>query len=208
MNDLATIISRLKAPKDLYNTFGKYKYRSCESILEEVKPILKELGCTLNLSDEVVNIGNANYLKATATLITSDNMQFQAQGWAREDTDKKGMDAPQMTGTASSYARKYALNGLFCIDDTKDADTDEYRRETASKSQTTTQSQSSAEKPKNKLTLDQVKGREAEFVGWLWSCYQLNNKMNAKDKIAEVYDCDFATTQYLCQKFEEYCKNH
>lgn len=207
MNDLATIISRLKAPKDLYNTFGKYKYRSCESILEEVKPILKELGCTLNLSDEVVNIGNANYLKATATLITSDNMQFQAQGWAREDIDKKGMDAPQMTGTASSYARKYALNGLFCIDDTKDADTDEYRQETASKSQTTTQSQPS-EKPKSKLTLDQVKGREAEFVGWLWSCYQLNNKMNAKDKIAEVYDCDFATTQYLYQKFDEYCKNH
>lgn len=125
MNKLLEIQHRLKAPKGQYNSFGKYKYRSCEDILEAVKPILKEVGCTLTLSDEPVLIGERYYIKATARLV-GENTNETTTAYAREDMEKKGMDGSQITGTASSYARKYALNGLFCIDDTKDADTDEY----------------------------------------------------------------------------------
>ena len=125
MSKLLEIQYKLKAPKGQYNSFGKYKYRSCEDILEAVKPILKEVGCTLTLSDELILIGDRYYIKATAHLKGADTDE-KVTALAREDEDKKGMDGSQITGTASSYARKYALNGLFCIDDTKDADTDEY----------------------------------------------------------------------------------
>lgn len=129
MNKLQEIQHRLKAPKGQYNSFGKYKYRSCEDILEAVKPILNEVGCTLTLSDEIVLIGDRYYIKATARLTGAD-IDVATTAYAREDADKKGMDGAQVTGTSSSYARKYALNGLFCIDDTKDADTDEYANQT------------------------------------------------------------------------------
>lgn len=132
MEGLSNIIQELKAPKVRKNTFGGYNYRSCEDILEAVKPLLAKHNCTLVLSDEVVCVGNANYIKATAQL-KCGNISVSVSGWAREETNKKGMDAPQMTGTASSYARKYALNGLFCIDDTKDADTNEYHTENSSR---------------------------------------------------------------------------
>lgn len=128
MKELIEIQSRLNAPKNLYNSFGKYKYRSAEGILEAVKPLLKELGCQLTISDEVVFLGNRFYIKATATL-TNGNEKETTSAYAREDEQKKGMDGSQITGTASSYARKYALNGLFCIDDSKDADTDEYQKQ-------------------------------------------------------------------------------
>ena len=132
MSKLLEIQHRLKAPKGQYNSFGKYKYRSCEDILEAVKPILYEVGCTLTLSDDIVLIGDRYYVKATAQLVGADT-NHQVTAYAREDEDKKGMDGSQITGTASSYARKYALNGLFCIDDTKDADTDEYAQQSAKK---------------------------------------------------------------------------
>lgn len=132
MQELNNIIQELKAPKARKNTFGGYNYRSCEDILEAVKPLLAKHNCTLVLSDEVVCVGNANYIKATAQL-KCGNTSVSVCGWAREELNKKGMDAPQMTGTASSYARKYALNGLFCIDDTKDADTNEYHTESRSR---------------------------------------------------------------------------
>lgn len=130
MSKLQEIQHRLKAPKGQYNSFGKYKYRSCEDILEAVKPILNEVGCTLTLSDEPYLIGDRYYIKATATLIGEDTKEV-VTAYARESETKSGMDASQITGTASSYARKYALNGLFCIDDTKDADTDEYANQTS-----------------------------------------------------------------------------
>ena len=132
MSKLQEIQQRLKAPKGQYNSFGKYKYRSCEDILEAVKPILNEAGCTLTLSDDIVLIGDRFYVMATAT-IKGDNLCESVTAYAREDAEKKGMDGSQITGTASSYARKYALNGLFCIDDTKDADTDEYAQQTSKK---------------------------------------------------------------------------
>lgn len=125
MKELIEIQKELKAPKGQYNSFGKYKYRSAEDILEAVKPLLHKHGCQLTLSDEIELIGDRYYVKATAK-ITNGEEAFWTSAYAREDLEKKGMDGAQITGTASSYARKYALNGLFCIDDTKDADTDEY----------------------------------------------------------------------------------
>lgn len=132
MKELMEIQKVLKAPKGQFNSFGKYKYRSCEDILEAVKPLCYENGCTLTLSDELVFMGSRYYIKATATL-KSKNESETVTAYAREEEDKKGMDGSQITGTASSYARKYALNGLFCIDDTKDADTDAYTAQTRKK---------------------------------------------------------------------------
>jgi hypothetical protein len=124
MKQLIAIQAELKAPKNQFNSFGKYNYRSCEDILEGVKPLLTANKCSLILSDDIVEVGGRIYVKATARLI-SDNGDIIAESsaMAREAENKKGMDESQITGTASSYARKYALNGLFCIDDTKDADT-------------------------------------------------------------------------------------
>ena len=133
MEALAKIQSELKAPKSQYNSFGKYAYRSAEDILEAVKPLCAKHGAILTLSDEIVSVGDRVYVKATAALNSTDGSNVRVSAFAREPEDKKGMDASQVTGTASSYARKYALNGLFCIDDTKDADTDEYRNQTAAK---------------------------------------------------------------------------
>jgi ribosomal protein L9 len=128
----------LKAPKGQTNSFGGYKYRSCEDIVEAVKPLLNEQGLILTMSDDIVQVGDRIYVKATCRVIdvaNGDNIETSAL--ARESAQKKGMDDSQITGTASSYARKYALNGLFAIDDTKDADTDEYtkRQQAAQKSE-------------------------------------------------------------------------
>ena len=128
---LSHIQVELKAPKNLYNSFGKYKYRNAESILEAAKPLCAKHGCTLTVSDEVILIGDRYYIKATATVQDKDGNAASTTALAREDETKKGMDGAQITGTASSYARKYALNGLFCIDDTKDPDSDEYHNQTA-----------------------------------------------------------------------------
>lgn len=129
-DDLIKIQNDLKCPKDQYNSFGKFSYRSCEQILEAVKPLLQSHNVLLSLSDDIVAVNGEAYIKATATVTKGDEV-ISATAFARESKDKKGMDASQMSGTASSYARKYALNGLFLIDDTKDADTDEYRRQNA-----------------------------------------------------------------------------
>ncbi|WP_300969883.1 ERF family protein [Porphyromonas vaginalis] len=125
---LAQIQSELKAPKGQYNKFGGFKYRSCEDILEAVKPLLKELGLVLLITDDIVQIGERYYVRATATIYDSEGSYISNSALAREDANKGKMDGSQMTGSASSYARKYALNGLFAIDDTKDADTDEYTK--------------------------------------------------------------------------------
>lgn len=120
---LAKVQTILKAPKNQYNAFGKYAYRSCEDILEAAKPLCVENGLVLNLSDDVIAVSNRIYVKATASVTDAESGEIvQATGFAREPESKKGTDESQITGAASSYARKYALNGLFCIDDTKDAD--------------------------------------------------------------------------------------
>lgn len=120
---LANVQSALKAPKGQFNAFGKYKYRSCEDIVESVKPLLKQYGLLLTLTDEIVSIGERFYVKATATIFdTADGNMVFVNAYAREEENKKGMDGSQVTGASSSYARKYALNGIFAIDDTKDSD--------------------------------------------------------------------------------------
>lgn len=119
---LHLIQQKLEAPKRQYNNFGKYKYRSCEDILTALKPWLEETKTNLTLEDEIVNIGSRYYVKATAMIANLEGESFAVNAYAREEEDKKGMDGSQITGASSSYARKYALNGLFGIDDTKDSD--------------------------------------------------------------------------------------
>jgi hypothetical protein len=137
MKGLDAIIQELKAPKNRKNSFGGYNYRSCEDILEAVKPLLKKHSLSLRISDEPLLVGTYNYIKATAT-ISDGEQTVEVSAVARETETKKGMDASQITGAASSYARKYALNGLFLIDDSQDADTqkpEDHAEQMASKKQ-------------------------------------------------------------------------
>ena len=174
---LIEIQKKLKAPKGQYNSFGKYKYRSCEDILEAVKPLLAEQGVLLTITDQVLEIGTRIYVKASAT-VSKGSGSTTVTAYAREDDTKKGMDGSQITGTASSYARKYALNGLFLIDDTKDSDTNEHRN---------IQENAPVQpepKPYKELTDDQMFIAEAEAencttIEALSACY---NKYAAMDK--------------------------
>ena len=153
---LLSVQNELKAPKDKRNNFGGYNYRSCEGILEAVKPLLQAQGLMLTIKDEVVNIGDRYYVRATALLDDiSSNGEIAVTALAREEEAKKGMDASQITGTASSYARKYALNGLFLIDDTKDADTDEFHRTTQENGQKTNVATQPNQPPAKKIALTQ-----------------------------------------------------
>lgn len=134
MEELRKIQAELKAPKGQYNSFGKYHYRSAEDILEAVKPLLAKYAIMMTISDEVVAIADRIYVKATVTIENGSGTVKKVTAYAREPQDKKGIDESQITGAASSYARKYALNGMFLIDDTKDADTDEYAQQTSKQS--------------------------------------------------------------------------
>lgn len=160
----------LKAPKNQYNSFGKYKYRSAEDILQGVKPILPE-GATLVCSDEVILVGDRYYIKATA-ILSWGGMRIEATGNAREPLSKKGTDEPQISGTASSYARKYALNGLFCIDDQKDADTDEYQNQ---------QNNAPEEKPKQTILTSEEKREE-----WMKVLPEKFSSAETIDKLQEM----------------------
>lgn len=151
---LMNIQTKIKAPKNLYNTFGKYKYRNAESICEAVKPFLTEENCSLLLADEIIEIGGRVYVKATATLIDNESgKSVSVSAMAREAEKKTGMDESQITGTASSYARKYALNGMFLLDDTKDADSDEHHTEAEEK-------QEKAEEEEKKKEESEKKAKE------------------------------------------------
>ena len=151
---LALIQQELCAPKNQYNSYGKYNYRSCEDILEGLKPCLEKTGCALTISDELVVVGERYYVKATATLHDNEtDLKISNVAYAREEETVKGMSSSQITGAASSYARKYALNGLFCIDDVKDADTRDNRQKEAK-----AQKQAEAEQQKiAKQLIDEAK---------------------------------------------------
>lgn len=174
---LAAVQRELKAPKGQFNSFGKYKYRSCEDILEALKPVLGKHGCAVTLSDEVVQVGERFYIRATASIMDCESGEWAFNtAFAREDADKKGMDGSQITGTASSYARKYALNGLFLIDDTKDADTDAYHEQTT------------GEKPKEdpkiaaaKAKANEVKRMLVKIMGDKTAAAQLWNEKYKQD---------------------------
>lgn len=173
------IQQKLRAPKSQRNSFGGYNYRSCEDILEAVKPLLESEDAILTLGDELVQVGNRYYIKATATIEIGEWAK-SVTAYAREAEIKKGMDDSQITGTASSYARKYALNGLFLIDDTKDADTDEYAK--------TTQKPI---KESNKINFKEIREKLTEIndvdeLNRYWFSLKLT------DKQAEVLKPDFA----------------
>src|SRR3972149_1831149 len=143
---LVFIQQNLKAPKNQHNNFGNYNYRSCEDILEAVKPLLG--GCSLTVEDEIINVGERYYVKATAKLCDGEK-EITNTAFARESADKKGMDDSQITGSTSSYARKYALNGLFAIDDTKDADTMDNTGTKKKATPATTQTSGQTEQPRS-----------------------------------------------------------
>lgn len=167
MKELITIQSELKAPKSQFNKFGGYKYRKAEDILEAVKPLLAKQKCTLIITDDVVLIGNRIYVKATATIKNEKGECETTNGWAREEETKKGMDGSQITGASSSYARKYALNGLFAIDDNADSDTtNDGQQQTQQQAQTQAQQPASNQFNPNDLN---------EGLGYLSRCVNKDN---------------------------------
>ena len=147
MKELQEIQAKLKAPKGQYNAFGKYKYRSCEDIIEAVKPYLAANKCILTMSDELVLIWERYYIKATATLTNSEWATFTTTWYAREEESKKWMDGSQVTWASSSYARKYALNGLFAIDDGVDSDKTNNGSSVQNETSKTDKSDADEEKP-------------------------------------------------------------
>lgn len=158
---LMRVQQQLKAPKNQRNNYGGYNYRSCEDILEAVKPLLSANSISLTINDEIVLIGDRYYIKATATIFDDKGNYVSNSGYAREELTRKGMDSSQITGAASSYARKYALNGLFAIDDTKDADAlnngeEESKKRTTAKSQQTTANSQAPEKITAKQALEEL----------------------------------------------------
>lgn len=165
---LMEIQKELKAPKNQYNSFGKYSYRSCEDILEGVKPLLKKYKATIIISDDIELIGDRFYVKATAKFVDVETGEFvENAAYARESDVKKGMDDSQITGATSSYARKYALNGLFLIDDTKDSDTDEYQEQqkaTEEKAPTPSKTTKKAVSPKAEPTAEELAATPPEQV--------------------------------------------
>lgn len=168
---LAAVQSALKTPKSQYNAFGKYNYRNCEDIIEAAKPLLKANGLLLTLTDEIVNISDRFYVKATATVIDfADEKSIFVTAYAREEQEKKGMDGSQITGASSSYARKYALNGIFAIDDTKDSDTTNTGDTKEQKMETVEDAAGfiiSFGKHKGK-TLGELYKTEREYVIWMY----------------------------------------
>lgn len=169
-NKLLYIQTELKAPKNQYNSFGKYHYRSCEDILEGLKPLLAKCKAAVTISDEIILVGDRYYIKATATLFDAEfdaekNEKISVSAYAREDESKKGMDLSQLTGCTSSYARKYALNGLFAIDDTRDSDYLNNHKEQKQR----------ANKPKSKSSMtDLATNKQLNYM------YQLQKSKNIK----------------------------
>ena len=157
---LTKIQTELKAPKGQYNSFGKYSYRSAEDILEGVKPLLLANGLTQLITDDIQIVGDRYYIKATVTLYDNEGQSISVSAFAREELTKKGMDASQITGSASSYARKYALNGMYAIDDTKDADHDSYPTTSYSKQPLKKETGIS---PKLQEVFDMVNNNDVDF---------------------------------------------
>lgn len=188
---LIKVQATLNAPKGQFNSFGKYNYRSCEDIMGAVKPLLAEHGLVQFVSDEIELIGNRYYVKATVT-VTDGKTTHSVSASARESESKKGMDDAQVTGSTSSYARKYALNGMYNIDDTKDADTNQYREQAKSKANETVRQQATGFNPNECLTTftsqassASIEQLQATFKA-AWT--QLANFKDQQSKAKEVYD--------------------
>ena len=210
MKELQIIQTKLKAPKNQMNKFGGYKYRSCEDIVEAAKPLLAENECTLTVSDDIVMVGNRIYVKATATLTNSSGEKEQCSAFAREEDTKKGMDVAQVTGSTSSYARKYALNGLFCIDDTQDPDSDKLpNNDTQDPDKEPAKKTTPKQEKKIAFTRDKVNDKllqrlhdvevEAKGKGERFSLFSFLEK---------VYDITKDDVKFVCARLGEYEKEH
>jgi hypothetical protein len=171
MKELIVIQSELKAPKSQFNKFGGYKYRKAEDILEAVKPLLDKQKCTLTITDDIVMVGNRIYVKATATIKNEKGECETTTGWAREEESKKGMDGSQITGASSSYARKYALNGLFAIDDNADSDTTNDGQHQKAQQQTQTQQPAAQQQASSQYHPNDLN----EGLGYLSRCVSKDN---------------------------------
>lgn len=205
---ILSLQNQLKAPKGQYNSFGKYKYRSCEDILEAVKPILYELGLILTIQDEVVCIGTRYYVKATATLLDGSG-SISASALAQEAEDKKGLDLAQLTGSTSSYARKYALNGLFCIDDTKDADTDERRTENTNRAAAQSAKAPAAAPARKRITMEHLDNPIVcdQLMKWMYGFLTTANyaaDFDAGARLLKSYDADAEVVDRFSALFESY----
>lgn len=199
MSGLRTILSNiqneLKVPKNLYNSFGDYKYRNAESIYEAVKPLLAKYGCTLTLADELVEMGGRVYIKAVACLMLNVSTEvIYTTAFAKEAIDKKKMDDSQMTGTASSYARKYALNGLFLLDDTKDADSNEFHKENGE-----SQAQPKAEVPTYECITPQQK---AQILSELTRTHVTSEQISKMCKVNTLDDVPAALFEKVMKKLK------
>ena len=177
---LLQIQTKLKAPKSSYNTFGSFHYRTCEDILEALKPLLKETKPVVLIWDEVVRMDERYYIKAVVRFIDCETGEaIEGYAYAREEREKKGADSSQITGAASSYARKYALNGLFCIDDTKDADSSHTTQKAASENKNTSQRDTSSKIDNKKIQIIQDLAKKYEDRGMkiekLLKMYQLKD---------------------------------
>ena len=204
MKELIEIQYKLKAPKGQYNSFGKYKYRSCEDILEALKPLLYEHKCRLTIADDMVAVGSRIYVKSTATLVNPSGDTVITTAFAREEETKKGMDASQVTGVASSYARKYALNGMFCIDDTKDSDDTNTGQQQASEPQPVP--------PDNRKTLPKDKFNEPSVMKWIYdslaNARQKGQRLSLYNLVATHYKVSEADLQEISANYDQYRVNN
>lgn len=193
---LIKIQQELEVPKEQKNEFGGYMYRSCEDILEAVKPLLKKYNLLLSLTDKIVTIGDSNYVKATAKLEDDNGGEIEVNAYAREAKVKKGMDDSQITGAASSYARKYALNGLFLIDDTKDADATQGNDNTAGYGRSPDKKEDTGSKKPIPITKKQIK--------YLIDLHkQVKGEPIGEDKMSKIRKLDAVKASELIDKWQK-----
>lgn len=203
---LAQVQQELKAPKGQYNKFGKYNYRSCEDILEAVKPIAAKHGIFITVGDELVHEGDRFYIKATAKAVDAESGEMYVESaFAREEDAKKGMDGCQVTGTASSYARKYALNGLLCIDDTKDADTNENKIQAEEKAKSGEPAESDESNKKKASPIPAGYPKRDEMLAVCVKHYVGENLENLK-KYFKVSDLKFLKNEQLIVAYDKATK--
>ena len=188
MKELFEIQQKLKSNKDKFNDFAKFSYRNLEDILADLKPLLKEYGCTITFNDEIVNVGAYNYIKSTVMLTNNEGDTFQSVGWAREDSDRAGMSAGQLTGCCSSYSRKYALCGLCAICEEKDLDALDNRAKTKSQSTDTVDLPSEKSLHPFCTAMKQVEGIDKEELKKFYHFYNSPSKNDSSITIEQSFD--------------------
>lgn len=197
---LLEIQKKLQSPKGQYNAFGKYKYRSCEDVLQTLKPFLAEQGLTLMLSDQLENIGERFYISAEAVLVDNETGEtIKTKAYAREEETKKGMDGSQITGASSSYARKYALNGMFLIDDNKDSDDTNTGNEKADENK--------KNEPKKELTENELRKAYIDTINKYQKYFKAEIKKLLEDGAFEISDVPTENLKALATKIKEKIKN-